>query len=102
MLLELYIFFEILVIFLFVFSFFTKQELLWAITIVISSILMYSSYNIEYYLYKWNFTLMDYQLTTVSNSYPYLMAINMLFFVLAILLLIFDIFDKYGSKFKGG
>jgi hypothetical protein len=98
MLIEIYIFFQVVVIGLFIASFFTKQEILWAITLVISGILMFSSYNIEYYLYQWNMTTSAYQFIAVSNSYPYLMGINMLFFILAMVLVMFDIFDKYGTK----
>lgn len=101
MILELYIFFEILVIFLFVSAFFTKQEILWGITVLISALLMYESYNVEYYILKFNLSINDYNLITISNSYPYLAAVNLLFFVLSLVLLIFDLFDKYGSKLKG-
>lgn len=101
MLAEIFIFFEIVAIGLFITSFFTKQEILWALTIVLYGVLMFTSYNIEYYVYEYNTTLLAYQPVAVTNSYPYLMAINMLFFVLAMLLAIFDLFDKYGSRFAG-
>jgi hypothetical protein len=101
MLVELYIFFEIIVIGLFVASFFTKQEILWALTIVMSGVLMFTSYNVEYYVYEWNATVSAYYPVVVTHSYPYLMAINMLFFVLAMVLGVFDLFDKYGGKFVG-
>ena len=101
MLIGLFVFFEILVIGLFIASFFTKQEILWAITLVLSGVLMFTSWHVETYVYEWNNTNSFYQAVLVSNSYPYLMAINMLFFVLALLLGIFDLFDKYGSKFVG-
>jgi len=99
MLVGLFIFFEIVVIGLFIASFFTKQEILWAITVVISGVLMFTSYNIETYVYELNQTLGAYQAVSVSYSYPYLMGINMVFFILALILGMFDLFDKYGKKF---
>jgi len=101
MLIGLFVFFEILVIGLFIASFFTKQEILWAITLVLSGVLMFTSWHVETYVYEWNATIEAYSPVIVSHSYPYLMAINMIFFVLALLLGIFDLFDKYGSKFVG-
>ena len=99
MLVELFIFFEIVTIGLFLASFFTKQEILWVITLVLSGTLMFTSWHVEYYVYQFNTTLNVYVPIAVSNSYPYLMAINMIFFVLALLLGMFDLFDKYGTKF---
>lgn len=101
MLVELYIFFEIIVIGLFAASFFTKQEILWALTLVFSGALMFTSYNVEGYVYQWNATMTAYQPVVVSHSYPYLMGLNALFFVLALVLGIFDMFDKYGKKYIG-
>jgi len=101
MLVELFIFFEIVVIGLFITSFYTKQEILWAITIVITGVLMFTSYNIEGYVYEYNASKTAYDAVLVSHSYPYLMGLNLLFFVLALILAIFDLFDKYGKKFAG-
>lgn len=102
MLVEIFIFFEIIMIGLFFTSFFTKQEILWTITLVLSGVLMFTSYNIEYYVYEWNATMSAYQPLLVSHSYPYLMGLNLLFLSLTLLLGLFDLFDKYGSKFTGG
>lgn len=101
MLIELFIFFEIIVIGLFIASFFTKQEILWTITLVISGVLMFTSYHVETYVYEFNTTISAYSPVIVSHSYPYLMAINMIFFSLALVLGMFDLFEKYGSKFAG-
>lgn len=101
MLLELFIFFEILVIFLFMVSFFTKQEILWAMTLVISGTLMFTSFDIEYYVYNYNQSLGAYYAVLTTHPYIYLSAINTIFFVLALILGIFDLFDKYGTRFAG-
>jgi len=98
MLLTLYIFFEIVVIALFATAFFSKQEILWALTLVFSGVLMFTSYNIEGYVYQFNATMSAYQPLVISHSYPYLMGLNALFFMLALVLGLFDLFDKYGKK----
>ena len=98
MLVELFVFFEILVIILFLIAFFTKQEILWSLVAVVSGALMFNSYDIQYYVYQFNSTLAAYQPVLISDSYPYLMAINMLFFALALALGLFDLFDKYGGS----
>jgi hypothetical protein len=101
MLVELYVFFEIVAIGIFIASFFTKQEILWAISLVLFGFIMFSSYNVEYYVYEWNSTISAYYPVAVTHSYPYLMGINSVFFVLSLVLLLFDIFDKYGTKLTG-
>lgn len=101
MLMTLFIFFEILVIGFFITSFFSKQEILWAVTSVLSGVLMFTSYNVEVLSYEYNATSTVYETVVLTYSYPYLMGLNMLFFVLALLLGIFDLFDKYGGNFKG-
>ena len=101
MLVELFIFFEIVVVGLFITSFFTKQEILWTLTAVISGVLMFTSFNIETYIYEFNTTLKAYQPVLITHSYPYLMGLNMLFFVLALILGLFDLFDKYGAHLAG-
>jgi len=98
MLIEIFIFFEVVAIGLFIASFFTKQEILWAVTAVLTAVLMFTSFNVEYNTYQYNTSSFIYMPITLSYSYPYLMAINMLFFVLALVLGMFDLFEKYGSR----
>lgn len=98
MIVELFIFFELLMIVLFLISFFSKQEILWVCTAVISGALCFTSYNVENYVYVFNSTTNAYAPVAVSYSYPYLMGINLLFFALALLLSLFDLFDKYGKQ----
>jgi len=99
MLIELFIFFQVVVLGLFLASFFTKQEILWALTAVVAAFLMFSSWNIEYYVYAYNTTSFAYDAIATVHNYPYLMGINMIFLALAVLLGIFDLFDKYGGGF---
>lgn len=101
MLIEIYIFFEIVVIGLFVTAFYTKQEIMWALTAIFSGVMMFTSYKIEYYVYQANTTLNVYVPVMTSHTYPYLSAINLIFFGLALAFGIFDMFDKYGNKLPG-
>lgn len=101
-----YIIFEIIAIALFLIAFFTKQEILWVISLVLFGTLMFTAFNIEEHAYEFNQTTFAYDLTTVSNSYPYFMGLNMVFFVINLILLLFDLFNKYksgaGIKLGGG
>jgi hypothetical protein len=99
MLVELYIFFSVIGMIAFGISFYTKQEIFWAITLVIFGFLMATSYDIEGYVYEYNTTLGAYSPVVYHNSYPYLMGAMMIFFVLALILGMYDMFEKYGFKF---
>ena len=101
MLIELFIFYQLLVVVLFGVAFFTHNEIIWALTSIISGILMFASYGIEVNTYVANTTSGYYQPLVISYSYPYLMGINLLFFGLALILGLFDMFDKYSSRFAG-
>lgn len=101
MLLEMFIFFEVVALGIFVAAFFTKQEILWTIAAVILGVLMFTSFNIETYVYIFNESLGAYEPMLTTHSYPYLMGINLVFFALTLLLGLFDLFDKYGSEFAG-
>ena len=70
-------------------------------TLVLLGTLMFTSWNIEAYNYQFNVTQNAYQPILVSNNYPYLVGINMIFFSIALILGMFDLFNKYGSKFAG-
>jgi len=98
MLIELFIFFEIIMIGVFMTAFFTKHEILWALALVLSGVMMFTSYNVEYSMYTFNTTIQAYAPTLVSYQFPYLIGINMLFSALALLLGLFDLFEKYGIQ----
>jgi len=85
MILELYIVIFIIMIGFFVLSYFLKNEIFWAITMLLSGFVMITSYNIE--------IIKETQIITLS--YPYLMGVGLLFFVLSLILGIVDLFDKY-------
>ena len=104
-LLELFIFYQLIVIALFVLSFFTKHEILWALTLISSAMLMMSGYTIEQPIYVHNATSGAYDTVVMTYSYPYLVGFNMVFLSLALILGLFDMFDKYQwnlpFRFKG-
>ena len=70
MLIELYIFFQIVLIVSFFMAFFSHQELLWVITLVISGVLMLSAYDIQYYVYEYNNTTEVYQPIQKTDRSP--------------------------------
>lgn len=81
---------------LFLIAFFTKQELLWVVTLVIAGTLMFTSFNIEYQTYEYNASVGIYEPIEKTKSYPYMMGLNLVFAALTILLGLFDMFEKYG------
>ena len=104
MIVELFILMEIVMLGTFFTAFFTKQEILWATSLVTSGILMIASYNVQIGAYVFNPTTGAYVYELITNSFPVMMGINMLFFTLSLVLGMFDLFDKYGislGKFKG-
>jgi hypothetical protein len=100
MLLELFVFFEIITIVLFLTAYFTKQEILWSLVALFSALLAFNCYNIETYVYQFNSTISAYSPILMTHSYPYLSGINFLIFGLALALGVFDLFDKYGIRTK--
>ena len=96
MLITIYILFQVVIIGLFLASFFTHQEILSGITAILSAMMFFTSYNIEYPMYQYNATLLAYQPIIIMSYSYYLTGINLMFFLLAVILGIFDIFDKYG------
>ena len=100
MLIELYIVFQVILIGLFFTSFFTKNPLIWTITLVIAGVLMYTSYNVEYYVYEYNATILAYQPIITTHSMPYMMGVDLIFASLSLILGLFDMFDRFGWSKK--
>ena len=98
MLIELYIFYELVIITLFIIAFFIKQELVWGLVAVLSGILMLSSFDVQTYVYVFNSSISAYTPQLLSNNFLYLVWINGIFFVLSVILGLYDVFEKYGTK----
>lgn len=100
MLVEIFVTLQVISLILWFISFYTKQEVIWFITGLLLAVLMMSSYNVEILIPVYNTTINVYQYEVQSFRYNYLSYINMLFFSLTIIFGLFDIFDKYGTRFK--
>lgn len=104
MLIEFFVLFQLLMLIVFFTAFFTHEEILWAISFILSAALMVMSYNIQFMRYVFDPTTGAYITEILSQSYPVLMGINFLFFGLSMAVGLFDIFDKWGitifSSFK--
>lgn len=102
MLVELYIFFELIMLIFFITAFFKKNVLLWAITLVFAGLMAMSSLNVENTVYQFNNTISAYSPVSQNNSYPFLMSLNLIFIGLAIAFGIWDIFheakEEIGSR----
>jgi hypothetical protein len=104
MILELFMIIQIVMLVMFFISFFTKQEILWVATMVVSGLLMITSYNVQIGAYEFVPATGAYVHVLINNSFPFMMGFNMVFFALALVLGLFDLFDKYGIStfdFKG-
>lgn len=95
MILELFILLEVVMLATFFISFFTKQEILWAVTLVLSGALMIASYNVQLTKHVFDTTHNVVIPTLTSYSFPFMMGINLMFFVLSLILGLLDYFDKY-------
>lgn len=85
MILDLYIVIFISMIIFFTLAYFTKNEILWGLTMLLSGLVMITSHNIE--------IIRGTEIITLS--YPYMMGIALLFFLLSLILGLIDLFDKY-------
>ncbi len=104
MILELFILLEIVMLTTFFISFFTKQEILWAVALVLSGALMIGSYTVQMTTHVLDSTLNVYVPTLTTFSFPFMMGINLMFFMLSLVLGLLDYFDKYSIStfnFKG-
>ena len=93
MILDMFVLFQVFAIAIFFLAFYTKQELFWFMSIVMSSIMMINSWNVEVLSYVYNNVTTVYDPTYVVYYYPYLMGINLMFLGLSIIYSLYDIFD---------
>jgi hypothetical protein len=103
MLLEIFILLELIMIGFFITSFFTQHEILWSISVLLSGVLMITSFNVQIKMLVFDSTLGASVHQLVSYDLGHMLAFNLLFFGLGLILFIMDIFDKYGfttSKMK--
>ena len=75
-------------------AFFTKYVILWALTSVMSAVMIFASWDIEYYVYQYNATIYSYSPAVIHLSYGYLSGIGVAFFGLSLVLLFYDIYNE--------
>lgn len=95
MLLELYIMYQLLVIVLFFVSYYTRNEIIWLMTLVFSSMIMMTSFGVEVPVYEYNVTTSAYDLVSHTYRYGYLFYLNMMFAFLALIFGFYDLWQKY-------
>ena len=96
MLVELFVILQVIALILWFVAFYTKQEVIWAISAVLLGLLMYSSFHVEILVPIYNATSNIYVYTVQVFRYPYISYVNVMFFGLCLLFGMFDLFDKYG------
>ena len=88
----LFILYQIIALVLFGVAFYSKQEIMWALTLVALGFVMFSSYGVDIVLLNGSVEYL------ASQNYSFIGYFNMAFFGLGMVLGIFDIFDKYGNN----
>lgn len=103
MLIEVFCLLEVAMLVFFIWAFVIgseSSEIPWIISMVLSAMLAFSSYNIQIQTPVFNTSLNIYEYQMLSYSYPFISSINILFFVVGLALFFYDIFEKYGAYFK--
>lgn len=77
-----------------------KNEIVWTITAFLAALLAFMSFQVETWVYVWDASIQAYVPTLLSNSYIWLMGINILFFVLAVVFGVYDLYEKLQSGKK--
>lgn len=98
MLLELYIFYQVVAIGLCIAAYFTRQPLLWAVAMVVTAMLTFTSWDVEKTVYEFDNITSAYVATTQTFQYGYLFAINLGMFLLALIYFILDIMTIFGAQ----
>lgn len=68
---------------------------MWGLTILLGSIITFSSLDIQYYFYAFNATSASYSLASTTSTYYYIMWLNIVVVAFAMLFLGFDLYEKY-------
>lgn len=95
MLIELYLFYQAVTLLAFYLGYNYKNYTMWGVTLLLTGMMMFLSYYVEKTVYVYNATLGAYEVSTVYYTMPYLAAINFLFFSVALLYMMYDIWENY-------
>jgi len=91
MLIHFILLIEVFIVVFFLLSYFFKKILLWVITFLLSGMAMFLSLDIEFI-----------EISLKTRYEPFLLIINLMFFLLALFYLIIDLWDQYGFLIKKG
>jgi hypothetical protein len=83
----------------FVWGFVGKNEIIWVLTSFLSAMLAFQSFAVQTWIYQYNI-LGYYEAVLITNSYIWLAGVNILFFVLSLILGIYDLYEKLQSNSK--
>ena len=95
MLVEMYIFYSVLALLVFATGFYSKQPILWVIAMVLFAFITVSSFHIEDTEYVYDSSTLSYTAQHTSYSYAYLSTINIMFFILAMIMFVYDMFIQW-------
>lgn len=91
MLFEIFILTQVLAVGAFLLAWFSKNPLLWSVSVILFGIQMITGFNIEYNI----ITILDSGIVQQTVSYSSVIAyVNMLFFSLSLLMFFWDIFSE--------
>ena len=96
----MFLFFEVVMLILFGIAFTNKNEILWTLCAFLAGLLSFMAFNIETWAYVFDASIQAYVPTLLNNSYIWLMCINILFFVLAVVFGVYDLYEKLQSNKK--
>ena len=92
MLIEIFILIEILALGAFALSWFGKNPIMWAVSVIIFGIQIITAFNIEFYIHV---VSVGGQITTTVINHSSIMAyINMIFFFLSLVMFFWDIYNE--------
>jgi hypothetical protein len=93
----LIVFLEIVMLGFWIWAFVGKNLVVWTISAVLAGLLAFMSVSVETLGYAWDPLQQIYIMATTTHSYLWLMGVNIIFFVLALVFVVFDIFEMIQS-----
>ena len=97
MIVGLFAIFQIIAIACFVWAFYSKNEIVWALTTFLSGLLAFASFDVQFSTYVFDPITQSYVATFITEKYIYLAGINILLFTLAVALGAYDLYEKIST-----
>lgn len=98
MLLEIFLILQLSMLTFFVVAFYFKHPLFWAITLIKSVILMYGSMMLQTRDLVFDTTINQVITQYTVHTIPFLLYLNLMFFLLALVFGILDWYDNYNNS----